>query len=268
MTVLQWAMGFKGCGLKTQKPANNKAKDLAGCERLGQRIGSIMLENHSNELLLRQQAGLDNRKKGQARRRVAAPKVYKFQQKYERNRKQKERQISEEQQRLRQFHSHPVPNFNQLHKRWEHRNRVRQMVSQHKVTTAQTPLTLVTSAEARKKREQKMQRTLQKQQSVHQRPKLTSASLDSWRKPPFRPRIQPSFIKVQPFHLLSEERGKRRKAYDERSRYDQQLRYRKQADEWAKRWREEYLILRNQTNFKARPNPCQSGHKLRRAVKS
>jgi len=257
MTALQWTMGYKRINMKPQKEWN-KSKAISGWDQLGKRLGSIMLENNSNEMLLRQQAGLDRNKHVCKRRKVAEPAVYKFQKEYERNRKKTQRQIAKAQRQLREFHSLPVPNFNYLHKRWEHRNRTRQLVSQHKVTTAQTPLTLVKSMEARKKREAQMLRLEQKQlKQQKRRPKLCSKSFDLWRKPPFVPRIESSFIKVQPFQLVAKERGKRRKQYDERTQHEQHLRWRQQAAEWAQRWHEEYIQLRNQTNFKARPNPCK-----------
>ncbi|KAL7741466.1 hypothetical protein ACLKA6_000787 [Drosophila palustris] len=258
MNVLQWAMGHKGMITKQPQKEWNKSKTISGCDQLGRRIGTIMRENNSNEMLLRQQAGLDRNRRTNRRRSNGEPSTYKFQQEYERNRKKKLRQMAKAQRQLREFHSHPVPNFRTLHKRWENRNRVRQLVSMHKVTTAQTPLTLVKSMEAKKKRELQMLRLEQQQLKQKRfRPKLCSTSFDTWRQKPFVPRIQSSFIKAEPFQLVSEERGKLRKQYDERARHEQHLRWRKQAAEWAQRWHMEYLQLRSLTNFKARPNPCK-----------
>lgn len=257
MTVLQWTMGYKGISMKSQKEWN-KTKAISGCDHLGRRIGTIMRENNSNEMLLRQQAGLDRSKQVSKRRRVAEPSAYKFQREYERNRKKKLRQVAKTQRQLREFHSQPVPNFNSLHKRLENRNRIRQLVSQHNVTTAKAPLTLIKSMEAKKKRELQMLKfEQQKSKQQRQRPKLCYKPIDSWRQKPFVPRIESSFIKAEPFQLVSEERSKRRKQFDERTKHAQLQRWKQQAAQWAQHWHEEYLLLRNLTNFKARPNPCK-----------
>ncbi|XP_034474472.1 targeting protein for Xklp2 [Drosophila innubila] len=257
MTVLQWTMGYKGMSSKSKKEWN-KTKAISGCDQLGRRLGSIMRENNSNEMLLRQQAGLDRSKQVSKRRCLSEPSAYKFQREYERNRKQKLRQMAKTQRQLREFHSHPVPNFHSLHKRLENRNRIRQLVSQHKVTTPKAPLTLIKSMESQKKREiQRLKLEQQKLKQLKQRSKFCTKSFDTWRQKPFVPRIQSSFIQAEPFQLVSEERSKKRREFDERAKHEQHQRWRRQAAAWAQRWHEEYLQLRNLTNFKARPNPCK-----------
>ncbi|XP_017966556.2 uncharacterized protein LOC108658394 [Drosophila navojoa] len=235
-----------------------KSKLANRVQQLDARLQSIVLENNSNKLL-RQQAGLDKMRMTSKRIKKktlrGSPKVCSIQRVYDRNRQQELRQLQQEQSRQCQFHSHAVPNFKLMHKRWEIRNRTRQLKCLYNLTKPQTPHTLMKSMEAAK-RWQTERANLEQQimKEVTLRPQLSQAS-ESWRQPPFVPRILSSIVKTEPFHLKSVERGKLRKQFDLWNRREQEARWQRKAIEWAQRCHDEYVQARKLTNFKATPNP-------------
>ncbi|XP_064537294.1 uncharacterized protein LOC135427651 [Drosophila montana] len=235
-----------------------KAKNMSRASQLDQRMRSILLERYASNKPLRQQAGLDGSrsKASKCRRASAVPMVYKFQQGYDSNRKERARSVIQSQQQFRQFRSIPVPNFNALHKRWENRNRTRQLKSLQKITEPQTPRTLINSMKANKRWESEMlsiQESNMKEFTL--RPSLMTKSADSWRKPPYVPSIWSSTVKTKPFKLQCLKRGKLRKEFDECNQRKQEARCQAKAIAASRRCQEEYQQARQLTNFKARPNP-------------
>ncbi|XP_030564936.1 uncharacterized protein LOC115765484 [Drosophila novamexicana] len=255
MTLSHW---YREYGESAPKPAA-KAKIMSRASQLDQRLKSILLERcaRSNKLL-RQQAGLDSArsKASKCRRASVVPEVCKFQQEYDRNRAERARSAIRAQQQLRQFHSLPVPNFSAHHKRWELRNKTRQLNALQKITEPQTPRTLINSMKASKRWEAEM---LSIQESnmkeITLRPNLLTKSSDSWRKPPYVPSIWSSIVKTKPFKLQSQKRGEQRKEFDKWNQRKQEARCQANLVAASRRWQQEYQQARQLTNFKARPNP-------------
>lgn len=227
-----------------KKTVPDKLKNLSGCNLLGNKIGSVMYECNSNELL-RQPAG---QSKSRLPRNVftsGVPRVYSTRGDFEKNRRKEINILLRKDRQARRFHSHPVPNFPLMHKRLFKQNKNRLLKSIDKVTHAETPLTLIKSMEAQKRLNELRELSLI---TGHQ-PKLNQK--EAWRKPPFIPKIQSTIIRTKPFHLRSVQRGREREAYNERQRLEYALRWQKQATDWSRNWRSEYNALRSQTNFRA-----------------
>lgn len=240
-----------GCSKETSwfstnaKPAN--MKKIMNYDWLAGKIGSIMQEMKSNDLLMRQPAG-------QTRTRFipkyAVPRVYQSRNNFEINRNKKIKEMHIQDRQARKFQSRPVPNFKKLHERLYEKARLRILKSSGSATLPETPLTLVKSMASQKKREQQVLRRELSDISGHQ-PKLNPSN--KWRRKPFIPKIDSSIVKTKPFYLRSQERGKQRQEYDERMKLENAWRWQRAAHNWCRRWRAEYQALRSQTNFKATP---------------
>lgn len=245
---LHWYKGIDTCPLK-KAAMPEKVKSLSGCDLVGSKIGSIMYENKSNEML-RQPAGESKSKLPRNVITSAAPRVYSTRNNFEKNRQKEIKKLLRQDREGRKFQSHPVPNFPLMHRRLLQKNRSRLLKSIGKVTIAETPLTLIKSMEAQKRLEEQVLRRELSLISGH-RPKLNRK--ESWRKPPFIPKIASTVIRTKPFNLRSVLRGREREAYNERQRMERALRWHKEATDWSRRWRSEYNALRSQTSFKAQP---------------
>lgn len=240
-----------GCSKQTSwfstnaKPAN--VKRIGNYHWLASKIGSIMQEIKSNDLLMRQPAG-------QARTRFvpqyAVPRVYQSRNNFEINRNLKLKEMHIKDRQARKFQSRPVPNFKKLHDRLYEKARLRILKSSESATLPETPLTLVKSMESQKKRDQQVLRRELSDISGHH-PKLNPSN--KWRRKPFIPKITSSIVKTKPFHLRSQERGLQRQEYDERMKLENAWRWQKAAHNWCRSWRAEYQAMRSQTNFKATP---------------
>ncbi|XP_030079230.1 uncharacterized protein LOC115482946 [Drosophila hydei] len=244
---------------KEMEPRQEKSKSklASHIQQLDMRLQSIVLENNANKLL-RQQAGLDKVKlssKTNKKKLHRLPTVCHTQKLYDRNRQQELRQMQKIQRQQCQFHSHPVPDFKAMHRRWEIRNKSRQRHSTHNLTKPVTPQTLIKSMESAKRwRANRAVLERSKMKEVTLKPQLSQSS-ENWRQPPFVPRILSSIVKTEPFQLKSVERGKLRKQFDLWHMRKQEKRWQRRADEWAQRCHNEYVEARKLTHFKATPNP-------------
>lgn len=240
-----------GCSKKASwfstnvKPEN--VKKLGNYDWLAGKIGSIMQEIKSNELLLRQPAG-------QTRTRFipkyAVPRVYQYRNNFEINRNKKIKEMYIEDRQGRKFQSRPVPDFKKMHQRLYDKARLRILKSSESATLPVTPLTLVKSMATQKKRDEQVLRRELSDISGHH-PKMNRSN--KWRRKPFIPKIDSSIVKTKPFFLHSVERGRQRQEYDERMKLENAWRWQRAAHNWSRRWREEYQAMRGQTNFKATP---------------
>ncbi|EDW04193.1 uncharacterized protein LOC6562596 [Drosophila grimshawi] len=221
------------------------------------KLRSILLESNSKRLL-RQQAGLDSSRKRRRPQKVAVPNAYRLQAEYNRNRKQRQLRLKGSLRPLRKQVNtpHPVPNFSALHRRWEQRNRLRQLRSAQQVTEPITPRTLLSSQRFREKWASKqIHWKRQEEQELTHRPNLCSKFFDPWRKRPFVPRITSTIVQTKPFKLRSVERGVLRKKFDMWQMGEQNSREQLETGESTRRWQNEYREARKLTQFKARPNP-------------
>ncbi|XP_017062958.1 uncharacterized protein LOC108102460 isoform X2 [Drosophila eugracilis] len=149
---------------------------------------------------------------------AAAPKAYQFKDVYESKRLQMMRKLSEEENKARQFHSRPMPNFRAMHKR------MGELVVTHKITIPRTPETL------KHCQTNNMERRRQDQE-------------------------RPAASRSKPFHLRSEQRVRDRREFDAAVQVSLDQK-KKEQDEQRKRCeQEEIKEIRKMTVFKARPNP-------------
>lgn len=240
-----------GCSKKTSwfsmnaKPEN--MKKLGNYDWLAGKIGSIMQEIKSNELLMRQPAGQTGKR---FIPKYAVPRVYQSRNNFEMNRNKKLKEMYIQDRQGRKFQSQPVPDFKKMHQRLYDKARLRILKSSETATLPETPLTLVNSMASQKKRDQQVLRRELSDISGHH-PKVNRSN--KWRRKPFIPKIDSSIVKTKPFFLRSVERGRQRQEYDERMKLENAWRWQRAAHNWSRRWREEYQAMRSQTNFKATP---------------
>ncbi|XP_002028062.2 uncharacterized protein LOC6603040 [Drosophila persimilis] len=255
MTISNWYKWIDVDFNSTPRRLSKKPETIPRCDQLDGKIRAILLEQSANMLRFsRKQAGVDSQKRKPKKPKLGklTPSVYEFQKIYENRRKDLCERWDRATRTENQFHSTPMPNFNRLHKRLE---KMRSSLGSGQVLTKpRTPHTLVMSmqAELRRKREIKELKKKTKPKFV---PKINRYPLPNLYRQPFIPRIESSTIQVKPFNLRSEERGKRRKQFDQQINRKMTERSQKEAMEWVKREEEEYLKQRLKTVFKATPNP-------------
>lgn len=257
MTITNWS---KWNGVASNNDIQKiRPKVIQGFDRLDGRLRAVIQEqDFVKDSMKRKQAGqADKRKKAKRPKRAGkkrAPRVCKFQDIYAENHQELRRDVIRRQQNSNTFRSRPIPDFQKCHKRLEKRRAY--FNSLKTVTKPQTPRTLSVSLEALKKRESKLKTQVQKSDSFI--PRINRKSLNYLRRAPFVPRIVSTFIKPQPFNLHSEVRAEHRRKFDEWSRMRMMQKWQQKAYDWFDRERREFLKLRRQTNFKARPSPWKS----------
>ncbi|XP_022223972.1 uncharacterized protein LOC111075155 [Drosophila obscura] len=232
-----------------------KPETIPRCDQVGAQIRAILLEQDANlPGFSRKQAGLDSQKRKSNKFRLTkmTPRVYKFQDIYEKHKKELRKLYDKSMRTKYQFHSHPMPDFDRLHRRLERSSL--SLASGQNFTTPRTPHTLVMSMQAERRRELEM-KEYKKNTTPKFVPKINRYPLAYMHRQPFVPRIVSSIIHAKPFHLRSEERGVRRKVFDQQINQKMEERCRREAMEWAKQQEKEYFKQRRQTVFKARPNP-------------
>ncbi|XP_004521042.1 targeting protein for Xklp2 homolog isoform X2 [Ceratitis capitata] len=173
-----------------------------------------------------------------------APHAYHCSELYKRRKEEQLQKRLEEERKMREFHSRPVPNFTACHKSLQDKKLL------HVVTVAVTPQVLKKSRESEEKRKQKLDQIKQVLP-----PKFEPRPPNILHEKPFIPKKTQTVLVSCPFKLNSERRLQERKQYDatvQRAMEEKQ----KQEEEERKR-REELRIkeLRKLTKFKARPNP-------------
>ncbi|KAJ6640117.1 hypothetical protein Bhyg_12866 [Pseudolycoriella hygida] len=176
-------------------------------------------------------------------------RVYEAAEYYRRKKELHLKQIKEEEERQRKHVAKPMPNFKAIHEKVLAAKRD----SAETCVSPETPEVLRRGLAMKEKQKQKI---MEFQSKLAERPPIVKRSVKVLNKEVFQPKL-PSHppIKVVPFHLSMSDRLKERKQWDEN--YQSELAKKKEMEQ--KKLAEEEArnrqLLRDQTVFKAQPNP-------------
>ncbi|XP_037886801.1 targeting protein for Xklp2 homolog [Glossina fuscipes] len=172
------------------------------------------------------------------------PQAYKALAKYKKKREEAESRLAEEEQKKREFHAKPMPNFKTCHQKLD------EQVVIHYVTVPLTPKVLKHSQEAQEKFKKKLENLKREEDELR---KFQSRPATVLKTKPFIPEKSDVAVEQCPFNLSMERRLQERKQYDEALRRRQEERQKQEEDD-RKRLEEEFVEeFRKATLFKAQP---------------
>ncbi|XP_017130136.1 targeting protein for Xklp2 homolog [Drosophila elegans] len=179
---------------------------------------------------------------------VSAPKAYHFKDIYSSRKDQLIRECMEQERRLREFRSRPMPDFRPAHER------LATKVAVHRITCPVTPNVLKNSLimeQKRRLRVEQLKKELEQEVKKHfSRAKPIPLSSRQPLKPLNRP-----LVTHQPFNLSVELRVQQRRLYNVQNSKNQDAKRRELEEQRQRTEREAYQKQRQLTKFKARPNP-------------
>ncbi|XP_017006759.3 targeting protein for Xklp2 [Drosophila takahashii] len=188
---------------------------------------------------------------------ITAPKAYRFKDIYSSRKDQLIRECKEQERKLREFHSRPMPDFRQVHQRQANKAVV------HRITCPTTPNVLKNSREMEEKRRL---RVLQLQKEREEKCKMQRKQFPKAKpipqssRQPLKPSNRPSSVsqlrvKVEPFNLSAELRVQQRRLFNVQNSKVQESKRRELEEQRQRAEREAYQKQRQLTMFRARPNP-------------
>ncbi|XP_017047335.1 targeting protein for Xklp2 [Drosophila ficusphila] len=226
-----------------------------------QRRGSLIVsqaQQHSQALVEKLMKDMNlGREKPILPPQKATPKAYSFKDIYSSRKDRLIRECHEQERKMREFHSRPMPDFRQVHERQALKSAV------HRITCPMTPNVLRNSLEMEKRRRQRAEQ-LQKEQDEQlklQRKLMTRAKpipqssrqpLKAMNRPSVAPQVK---VKVEPFNLSAESRVQQRRLFNVQNSKVQEAK-RRELEELRQRMEQEDRRRQRQlTTFRARPNP-------------
>ncbi|KAH8412727.1 hypothetical protein KR009_004968 [Drosophila setifemur] len=182
------------------------------------------------------------------------PKAYRFLEIYSDRKNQMILQRVEEERKQREFHSRPMPNFQEAHQRLAGKPPV------HRITWPVTPKVLKNSLEADLRRRQRVEQLLKEREEeelLRPMPKAKPAPQIS--RPPLqaenRRNVAITLTKVEPFNLSAERRVQQRRLYNQQTTRSLEAKRQELEEQRQREEREAYLKQRKLTRFRAQPNP-------------
>ncbi|XP_016989942.1 targeting protein for Xklp2 homolog [Drosophila rhopaloa] len=183
---------------------------------------------------------------------VSAPKAYRFKDIYSSRKDQLIRDCVEQERKLREFRSRPMPDFRQVHERQAMK------VPIHRVTCPVTPNVLKNSLQVEQRRRLKVEQLQKEQEQENKKrfPRAKPIPLSSRQAlKPLNLQSCTSQVKIEPFNLSSELRVQQRRIYNVKNSMAQDAKRRELEEQRQRAEREAYQKQRQLTKFRARPNP-------------
>ncbi|XP_016954770.1 capping protein inhibiting regulator of actin dynamics [Drosophila biarmipes] len=188
---------------------------------------------------------------------VMAPKAYCFKDIYSSRKDRLIRECKEQERKLREFHSRPMPDFRHAHERQASK------VVVHRITCPITPNVLKNSREMEARRRLKveqLQKEREEESKLYRKQFLRAKPIPQSSRQPLKPSNRPSGVsqakvKVEPFNLSAESRVQQRRLFNVQNSKAQESKRREQEEQRQRAEREAYQKQRQLTMFRARPSP-------------